>query len=111
MEVSADMEKQTDVFMIWHRHELTDGYGAHEQVKLIGIFSCEAKAREAIAQVKDREGFRDFPCTCFEIHKTKIDQVGWADGFCTVSPKDCFVYRMPHSNRCGMRKVCVFRTK
>ncbi len=84
MEVSADMGKQTDVFMVWHRHEQTDDYGTHEEVKLIGVFSCEAKAREAIAQVKEQEGFRDFPCTCFEIHKAIINQVGWADGFCTV---------------------------
>ena len=78
------MDEREEVFMLWHTHELTDDFGVHEEVKLIGVFSSEAKAKEAIALVKDQEGFRDFPCTCFEIDKAKIDQIDWADGFCTV---------------------------
>lgn len=71
----------TNVFLLWHTHDLTDDCGTHEEVKLIGIFSSEEKAKDAIVQLKGREGFRDFPASCFEISKMKIDQTNWADGF------------------------------
>lgn len=75
---------QTDVFLLWHTHDLEDDFGTHEEVKLIGVFSSEDKAYKAIELLKDKEGFRDFPLSCFEISKTKIDRTSWADGFCTV---------------------------
>ena len=76
-----------NVFMLWHIHDLTDDFGTHDEEKLIGIFSSEAKAQEAINFLKSREGFRDFPLSCFEIHKTKVDQVNWIDGFSAVHYK------------------------
>ena len=74
----------TDVFLLWHTHDLTDDCGTHEEVKLIGVFSTEEKAKEAMEQLKNKEGFRDFPIRCFEIAKMKIDQPNWADGFYTA---------------------------
>lgn len=74
----------TDVFLLWHTHNLTDDFGTHEEAKLIGVFSSKAKASETIEQLKDKEGFRNFPISCFEIAKMKIDQVNWADGFFTA---------------------------
>lgn len=74
----------TDVFLLWHTHNLTDDFGTHEEVKLIGVFSSEAKASEAIELVKDKDGFREYPLSCFEIVKMKIDQLSWVDGFFTV---------------------------
>ncbi len=71
----------TYVFLLWHNHDLTDDFGTHEEIKLIGVFSSEAKAQETIERLKDKEGFRDYPLSCFEIAKTKIDQTSWADGF------------------------------
>ena len=73
-----------DVFMLWHVYELRDDFGIHDEEKLIGVFSSEANAQEAIEHLKDKEGFRDLPLSCFEIHKTTVDQVGWEDGFATV---------------------------
>ena len=77
-----------DVFMLWHVYELRDDFGIHDEEKLIGIFSSEANAQEAIEQLKDKEGFRDLPLCCFEIHKTKVDRIGWEDGFATVRWKE-----------------------
>ena len=77
-----------DVFMLWHVYELRDDFGIHDEEKLIGVFSSEANAQEAIAQLKDKEGFRDLPLCCFEIHKTKVDRIGWEDGFATVRWKE-----------------------
>ncbi len=69
------------VFLLWHNHDLSDDFGTHEEIKLIGVFSSEGKAQETIERLKDKEGFRDYPLSCFEISKTKIDQTSWADGF------------------------------
>ena len=74
----------SDVFLLWHTHDLTDDCGTHEEVKLIGVFSSEEKASEAMGRLKDKEGFRDFPISCFEIAKMKIDQPSWIDGFSLV---------------------------
>lgn len=73
-----------DVFLLWHTHNLTDDFGTHEEVKLIGVFSSEAKASEAIELVKDKDGFRESPLSCFEIVKMKVDQPSWIDGFSTT---------------------------
>lgn len=73
-----------DVFLLWHTHDLTDDCGTHEEVKLIGVFSSEKKASEALEQLKDKEGFRDFPVSCFETAGMKVDQSSWADGFFTA---------------------------
>ena len=81
--VQTDMgNMQTDVFLLWHTHELTDDFGTHEEVKLIGVFYSEAKVREAMELLKDKEGFRDCPPQCFMIDRTKLDRISWADGFC-----------------------------
>ena len=77
-----------DVFMLWHVYELRDDFGIHDEEKLIGVFSSEANAQEAIEQLKDKEGFRVLPLCCFEIHKTKVDRIGWEDGFATVRWKE-----------------------
>lgn len=74
----------SDVFLLWHTHDLTDDCGTHEEVKLIGVFSSEKKAKDTIVQLKDKEGFRDFPMNCFEIDKMKVDQSSWSDGFFTA---------------------------
>ena len=70
-----------DVFLLWHTHDLTNDCGTHEEAKLIGVFSSEEKAREVMEQLKNKEGFRNFPISCFEIAKMKIDQTSWVDGF------------------------------
>ena len=74
----------SDVFLLWHTHDLTDDCGTHEEVKLIGVFSSEKKASEALEQLKVMEGFRDFPVSCFETAGMKVDQSSWADGFFTA---------------------------
>lgn len=43
-------------YLLWHIHELHDDYGVHDEEKLIGIFSTEEKAAEAIETHKDLEG-------------------------------------------------------
>ena len=73
-----------DVFLLWHKYELRDDFGTHDEVKLIGAFSSERSAQEAVRLLRGREGFRDFPLRCFAINNMEIDHMNWADGFSTV---------------------------
>lgn len=73
-----------DIFMLWHIHGLADDFGTHEEVKWIGAFSSKERAEEAIGQLKGKEGFRDYPLSCFEIHQSEIDRLNWGDGFSTI---------------------------
>lgn len=77
-----------EVFLLWHIYEQKDGFGPRDEEKLIGVFSCEKTAREAAEYLHRREGFREFPFRCFEIHKTELDRINWADGFSTVRWKE-----------------------
>lgn len=70
-----------DVFLLWHSHDLADDFGTHEEVKLIGVFSSRAKAAEVREQLQEKEGFRDFPASCFTIDRTRVDQASWTEGF------------------------------
>lgn len=79
--MQAERSMQADVFLLWHTHPLTDDFGTHEEVKLIGVFSSEAKAREAMELLQDKEGFRDYLPQCFMIDRARLDETGWADGF------------------------------
>ena len=49
------------VYVLWHVYELSDDFGEHDEEKLIGIFSTEEKAEEAIQSHKDLDGFKDLP--------------------------------------------------
>ena len=69
------------VYVLWHSHELKDDLGSHDELKMIGIFSTEHRAKAAIEQLKDQEGFRDYPLSCFEICEQGLDRIGWKDGF------------------------------
>ena len=49
------------VYVLWHVYERRDDFGEHDEEKLIGIYSTEEKARDAIQSHKDLEGFKDLP--------------------------------------------------
>ena len=77
-------EKTLTVYMLHHVHEFDDG---HEDVKLIGVFSSEQHARDALAQVKDQPGFRECP-EGFEISESVVDRLGWVEGYVTLKPDE-----------------------
>lgn len=72
------------VYVLWHVYKLSGDIGEHDEEKLVGIYSTEKKARDAIQNHKDLEGFRGLPLECFEIHEYEIDRSSWNDGFTTV---------------------------
>ena len=72
------------VYLLWHTHELTDGFGTHEEEKLIGVFSTNEKASDTIEMLKNLEGFQDYSLNNFIIDEIDLDKPYWTEGFSTV---------------------------
>jgi hypothetical protein len=68
------------VFVLQHVHKNSS---KGEDVKLIGVYSTEDKARTAIGRVAGSAGFRDVP-DGFHIDCYEVDVAHWADGYITV---------------------------
>lgn len=67
------------VYLLWHAHDLDE----EKEVKLLGVYSSEAKAQEAKATASGLPGFREYP-NGFEISGYTVDRDHWTDGFVTV---------------------------
>jgi hypothetical protein len=63
--------------VLWHVHEMPNG---DEDAKLIGIYSTEQKAEQAIERLRVQPGFRDFPDS-FEVSDYELDKDHWSEGF------------------------------
>lgn len=72
------------VFLLHHVRELSAG---REDVKLIGVFSTEEKARAAFERLKRQPGFCE-SVSGFQVNRYIIDQVEWAEGFVTIEPRE-----------------------
>ena len=70
------------VYLLHHVHEFEDG---HEDFKMIGVFSTEQRAKDALGLVKDQPGFRECP-EGFEISEAELDTMEWLEGFVTLQP-------------------------
>ena len=64
------------VYVLQHAYELDD----HEDVKLIGVYSSEQRARDAIDRLKDAPGFAEHR-EGFCIDAYELDQDHWESGF------------------------------
>jgi len=87
-----------EVFILWHVHHAPDDDGriGHvdeggevrideefgDDVKLLGVYSSDALAKERIDSAKHLPGFSDEP-DCFMIDKYKINNDEWSEGFVT----------------------------
>jgi hypothetical protein len=67
------------VYMLEHVHEFEDG---REEVKTIGIYKTEKKAKSAIDRLSSVEGFRDCK-DGFLIDRYELDEDNWAEGYVT----------------------------
>ncbi|NES29198.1 hypothetical protein GCE86_18370 [Micromonospora terminaliae] len=96
-----------EVFLLWHvRHarwrdgrptthrdeagELVWDEEDGDDLKLLGAYSSEGRARDRIARARTLPGFRDEP-DCFFIAHHTLDRDEWSDGFVSV----------PHEDRAG----------
>ncbi len=69
------------VFTLDHVYEPTEG---GEEVKRIGIYTSEEKARAAMERVRTQPGFVEYP-EGFEINEVELDRDGWIEGFARVT--------------------------
>jgi hypothetical protein len=77
-----DFLRDEFIYLLWHTH-LDQGLDGGEDVKLIGVYSTELKAREAQERALLLPGFIEHP-KGFEISCCKIDKDNWTSGFFTV---------------------------
>jgi homoserine kinase type II len=70
----------TSVYLLWHVRP-DDEYG--DDAKLVGVYSSEASAQEAVERKKDFPGFADHP-DGFEIARYEIDRDAWSEGFASA---------------------------
>lgn len=70
-----------EVFIVQHVHSLDDG---GEDVKLIGVYSSESAARQAIARLTPLPGFSD-NAAGFHVDRYVVDQDQWTEGFVTTT--------------------------
>ncbi len=68
-----------DVYLLWHAHDLDE----EKEVKLLGVYSSEAKAQEAKVKASSLPGFRDYP-DGFHISRYPVDKDQWTEGFVTI---------------------------
>ena len=68
------------VYDLWFNRE----YEHREDAELhIGIYASEADAMAAVAILKQKPGFCDYP-EGFEIYPVKLGMTSWQDGFVTT---------------------------
>ena len=68
------------VYVLEHSYENVCGC---DEVKMIGVYSTEEKAKETVKRLKYLEGFRDYHIDNFHISKYEINLDHWEDGFFT----------------------------
>jgi hypothetical protein len=71
------------VFVVQHLLTLTDG---EESIKMIGVYSTQEKAQQAVDRLSRQPGFRDSP-KGFSIDPYTVDKDSWAEGFVTTGGK------------------------
>lgn len=68
------------VYVLQHIYEYGED-NEYMEDKMLGVYSSEEKASEAIERYMLLEGFRDYPRECFYISKYSIDTDSWIGGF------------------------------
>jgi homoserine kinase type II len=76
--VTDDRFSLREIYWAYHWYDEDE-----RNIKTIGYFSDEAKAKAAIDAVRSQPGFRDYP-NGFEIDTCMLDRVGWSEGFVSI---------------------------
>jgi len=64
------------VYLVNHNYELQ----GCDEIKFIGIFSSEKKAKKAVKKLKKQKGFKKYK-KGFTIGKCPLNQIYWDGGF------------------------------
>ena len=78
------MSQSCGLFHIRPETTAANGKCVGQNEKLIGVYSAEQSAREAIDRLKSKPGFCDWPHSFLTIAYA-LDREHWVDGFVTVS--------------------------
>jgi hypothetical protein len=70
------------VWLLQHVHDFDNG---HDDIKLIGVYSCEQDAIDAQALVADQPGFKETP-EGFCISEHRLGHTSWLEGYVTIYP-------------------------
>ena len=74
----------TTLYQVSHFDQESSEDDEHD--KVIGIYSTEQRAREALERLRGKPGFRDFP-GWWCVGPVDLDEDGaWNDGFFTIRP-------------------------
>jgi hypothetical protein len=76
----------TKVYFVSHYDR--DTYDDNDHDKIIGVYSTERRAWQAVEQLCDKPGFKDFPERWSVGEATLDGQESWATGFITNYPHD-----------------------
>ena len=68
------------VWVVQHVHELSED---REDIKMIGVYSSETAAREAVKRLSIQPGFCDCP-EGFSVDEYPLDKDYWTEGYVTV---------------------------
>lgn len=68
------------VFLVRHAHSIEGADDDVFETKVVGIFSSELNAKEAINSLKGQPGFADYP-NDFTIDDYEMDVIEWDQGF------------------------------
>ncbi|MBK8943478.1 MAG: hypothetical protein IPM79_39245 [Polyangiaceae bacterium] len=66
-----------EVFLVQHEHEVSDEVA---EVKVIGIYSSEELARQAIERLSQKPGFSSH-LSGFTVGRYPVDRDHWSEGF------------------------------
>ncbi len=69
-----------NVFVVQHVHEMED---SEEDVKMIGVYSTQGTAEQAVARLQLQPGFSDVP-EGFCIDRYSLDEDHWTEGYVTL---------------------------
>lgn len=72
-----------EVFLLQHSYEYEFEGIIVDETKIIGIYSSQEKAEQAIEEYKRIQGFKDHPAD-FTIDKYPLDKGHWLEGFISV---------------------------
>lgn len=68
------------IYLVKHAHRIDDAGDDVFESKIIGIFSSDFKAKEAVKFLKSKSGFVNYPDD-FIIDDYEIDVIEWDQGF------------------------------
>ena len=77
------------MYVLAHEYEFGKEGDVRDELKILGVYSLEDKAKEAMEFYYKLPGFRDYPKECFSYDAHPIGKrIGWLEGFVNTDDYD-----------------------